>query len=95
MLKKGARYRCCRRAAVVLSMSLVIFSVLDMEAQTDAFAAPRTEPKEQTDFPDVPADMKFEPAWRNKGDCGPVSLFVLMRLSCLSRNWNFPSRPLA
>lgn len=29
---------------------------------------------------DVPADMKFEPSWRERGDCGPLSLYALMRL---------------
>lgn len=29
---------------------------------------------------DVPADMKFEPSWRERGDCGPVSLYALLRL---------------
>lgn len=29
---------------------------------------------------DVPKDMQFEPSWRQRGDCGPLSLYVLMRL---------------
>ena len=30
--------------------------------------------------PQVPSDMRFEPPWRTRGDCGPLSLYVLMRL---------------
>lgn len=29
----------------------------------------------------VPSDARWEPRWRDKGDCGPVSLYVLMRLA--------------
>lgn len=28
----------------------------------------------------VPEDMRWEPRWRDKGDCGPISLYILMRL---------------
>lgn len=28
----------------------------------------------------IPEDWQFEPAWREKGDCGPLALFVLMKL---------------
>jgi hypothetical protein len=31
-----------------------------------------------------PTKLRFEPDWREKGDCGPVALFVLMRLSDIS-----------
>jgi hypothetical protein len=29
----------------------------------------------------LPNDWKFEPPWRERGDCGPLSLYVLMRLA--------------
>lgn len=29
----------------------------------------------------VPGQLRFEPTWREPGDCGPLSLYVLMRLS--------------
>lgn len=28
----------------------------------------------------VPGDWKFEPDWRDRGDCGPLALYVLMQL---------------
>lgn len=28
----------------------------------------------------LPRDLQFEPPWRHRGDCGPLSLYVLMRL---------------
>jgi ABC-type bacteriocin/lantibiotic exporter with double-glycine peptidase domain len=28
----------------------------------------------------IPNSVKFEPSWRDGGDCGPISLYVLMRL---------------
>jgi hypothetical protein len=28
----------------------------------------------------LPDNFKFEPAWRDKGDCGPLALYLLMRL---------------
>jgi hypothetical protein len=34
-------------------------------------------PTAATQFPD---SMKFEPLWRDRGDCGPISLYLLMRL---------------
>src|ERR1700676_2769191 len=28
----------------------------------------------------VPTEWRFEPPWQGKGDCGPLSLYVLLRL---------------
>ena len=28
----------------------------------------------------LPHDMKWEPRWRDKGDCGPLSVYILMKL---------------
>ncbi len=36
---------------------------------------------EEAAQPEVPKDMRFEPPWRGRGDCGPISLYILMRLS--------------
>lgn len=29
----------------------------------------------------TPASMRWEPSWRDPGDCGPLSLYILMKLS--------------
>lgn len=37
--------------------------------------------KKDTVQPEVPKDMRFEPSWRGRGDCGPIALYILMRLA--------------
>jgi hypothetical protein len=41
--------------------------------------SPRLIPSNRSK-PSLPAHLRFEPAWRESGDCGPMSLYVLMRL---------------
>lgn len=67
--------RCCNAVGVWLGFALVSG---DIGAWTGRCAA--ADP-ETTGKKDLPGALRFEPAWRRKGDCGPLSLFVLMRLN--------------
>lgn len=54
---------------------------LHADGITDALperSAPLTPPAREPAI--VPASMRWEPKWREKGDCGPTALFVIMRL---------------
>lgn len=56
-----------------LAVSTFVFSCLSAQG-TDGID------KEDTGCVDLPADLRFEPEWRQKGDCGRCALYILMRL---------------
>jgi hypothetical protein len=63
---------------IVPALALIFFVCADSRGQEgDHLNAGKSEQQK----PKVPKDIKFEPLWREKGDCGPSSLYVLMRLN--------------
>ena len=63
----------CSLAGLLMVQTSV--AVAENERPASGIATPANAP--------IPKDWHFEPSWRDNGDCGPVSLFVLARLKGL------------
>jgi hypothetical protein len=62
-----------------LTAGTAILTVAVLQGPADA--GPPGPPANTGKPLEVPVEMRFEPAWREKGDCGPVSLYVLMAIT--------------
>src|ERR1700722_4919154 len=61
-------------ATVLLASALPI-------ASAEAAGEPGASHRDQMVMKTLPLDFRREPSWREPGDCGPVALYLLMRLS--------------
>jgi hypothetical protein len=74
------RTACCGRPYAVGIVMTVLFAVVGFSGRAHGFVN-SAEVGTNDSGHQIPNDMKFEPRWRERGDCGPISLYVLMRLS--------------
>jgi hypothetical protein len=65
----------------VLSLLTTALASLALGTIAQGQSPSRSNPTKKIETPvQVPNDFKFEPPWRQKGDCGALALYVLMRL---------------
>jgi hypothetical protein len=65
----------------VLSLLTTALASLAFGTNAEGQSPDSSSPSKKIQTPiQVPNDLKFEPAWRQKGDCGALAPYVLMRL---------------
>lgn len=62
-----------RRMVWPVMMSVASALIVDLSVRAK-------EPDVAVSLHSVPSDWRWEPSWRTKSDCGPMSLYVLMKL---------------
>lgn len=74
------RTACCGGLYAIGIVMTTLFAVIGSGGRVHGFVDSAEVGTNDSDG-QMPNDMKFEPPWREQGDCGPISLYVLMRLS--------------